>query len=116
MKRNQSFFGLFFSIIIFSIPIFNQLHFTLIDHCETINKQNKEVIHHNCQHFTFYTVFIDTHDDPKIEIANKIYFDKEISSKLVENHSISAIELNFNRGPPQMMEREYCKNFTNLAA
>ena len=116
MRKNQSFFGLFFTIIIFSIPIFNQLHFSLIDHCEAIDKQNKEVIHHNCQHFTFYTVFLDTHDDLKIEVVEKIQFVNEINSKLVEKQSISAIELYFNRGPPNKENREFCNYFTNLSA
>ena len=101
MKKYNPIFGLFFTIIIFSIPIFNQLHFSLIDHSETINNQKKEVIHHQCHHFTFYTIFIDTHDEPKIELDVEDNFQKEKSLNYIENLVFSTIELSFTRGPPK---------------
>ena len=102
MRKYNPIFGLFFTIIIFSIPIFNQLHFSLIDHSETINNQKKEVIHHQCHHFTFYTIFIDTHDEPKIELDVEDNFQKEKSLNYIENLVFSTIELSFTRGPPKM--------------
>ncbi len=101
MRKYNPIFGLFFTIIIFSIPIFNQLHFSLIDHSETINNQKKEVIHHQCHHFTFYTIFIDTHDEPKIELDVEDNFQKEKSLNYIENLVFSTIELSFTRGPPK---------------
>ena len=101
MKKRQPFFGLFFSIILFSIPIFNQLHFSLIDHSPEVSNQKKEIIHHQCNHFIFYTIFIDTHDDPKVEVKlNKEFYKKE-SFEQVEKIEISTIEYHFTRGPPQ---------------
>ena len=100
MKKYNPIFGLFFGFIIFSIPIFNQLHFSLIDHSETISNQKKEVIHHQCHHFTFYNVFIDTHDEPKIERNEEDNFQRKESLNCIENIVFSTIELNFTRGPP----------------
>lgn len=104
MKKRHPIFGLFFSIILFSIPIFNQLHFSLIDHSQEISNQKKEVIHHQCNHFTFYTVFIDTHDEPKIDNNSNEEFYKEISFEPVEKLYFSTIEYRFTRGPPQDFE------------
>ncbi len=100
MKKNHPIFGLFFAIIIFSIPIFNQLHYSLIDHSGSINNQNKEVIHHQCQHFTFYNVFLDTSDEIEIEFWKEINDNQEISSEFVEKIYVSAIEFSDDRGPP----------------
>ncbi|MDH2208107.1 MULTISPECIES: hypothetical protein [Empedobacter] len=101
MKKRHPIFGLFFSIILFSIPIFNQLHFSLIDHSQDFSNQKKEIIHHQCNHFTFYSVFIDTHDDPKIEgKLNEEFYRKE-SFEQVEKIKLSTIEYRFTRGPPQ---------------
>lgn len=104
MKKKQPIFGLFFSIILFSIPIFNQLHFSLIDHSQEVSNQKKEVIHHQCNHFTFYSVFIDTHNEPKIEAKPNEEFHKEISFINVEKIEISTLEYRFTRGPPQDFE------------
>ncbi|WP_333661712.1 hypothetical protein [Chishuiella changwenlii] len=101
MKKKNPFFGLFFSLIIISIPIFNQLHYSLIDHFETIDKTNKEVIHHQCNHFTFYVVFLDTHDDPHIKKEEELTFNLKIKTTLVENVTNIASCLFFNRGPPR---------------
>ena len=101
MRKYNPIFGLFFTIIIFSIPIFNQLHFSLIDHSETINNQKKEVIHHQCHHFTFYTIFIDTHDEPKIELDVEDNFQKEKSLNYIENLVFFFFLLSFTRGPPK---------------
>ena len=101
MRKYNPIFGLFFTIIIFSIPIFNQLHFSLIDHSETINNQKKEVIHHQCHQNKIYTIFIDTHDEPKIELDVEDNFQKEKSLNYIENLVFSPIELSFTRRPPK---------------
>ncbi|MGV0924799.1 hypothetical protein [Empedobacter tilapiae] len=103
MKKIHPIIGLFFSIILFSIPIFNQLHFSLIDHSQEISTQKKEVIHHQCQHFIYYTIFLDTHDDPKIKLETNEEFHKEISSKQLEKISFSTIEYHLTRGPPLLI-------------
>ncbi|WP_353164720.1 hypothetical protein [Empedobacter brevis] len=100
MKKNDPIIGLFFSIILFSIPIFNQLHFSLIDHSQEFSNQKKEMIHHQCQHFIFYTIFLDTHDEPKIEVETNEEFYQRISFDQVEKIKFSAIEFHFTRGPP----------------
>lgn len=113
MRKYNPVFGLFFAIVIFSIPIFNQLHFSLIDHSETINNQKKEVIHHQCHHFTFYTIFIDTHDEPKIKLEEEDNFQKKESLNYIENLVFSTIELSFTRGPPKMEFRISLSFFRN---
>lgn len=100
MKKKNPFFGLFFSLIIISIPVFNQLHYSLIDHFETIDKNNKEVIHHQCSHFTFYVVFLDTHDDPQLKKEEELTFNLKVKTKPVESLKTVTSDLFFNRGPP----------------
>lgn len=100
MKKKNPFFGLFFSLIIISIPVFNQLHYSLIDHFESIDKHNKEVIHHQCNQFTFYTIFLDTHDDPKIKTEEELVFNLKVKTSLVESLKSTTSKLFFNKGPP----------------
>jgi len=100
MKKKNPLIGLFFGLIIISIPIFNQLHYSLIDHYNTIDKNNKEVIHHQCQHFTFYNVFLDTHDEVKLNKEQEFTFNLKIIVNNVVHFSSSTFNLQLNRGPP----------------
>ena len=75
--------------------------FSLIDHSQDFSNQKKEIIHHQCNHFTFYSVFIDTHDDPKIEGKQNEEFYRKESFEQVEKIKLSTIEYHFTRGPPQ---------------
>jgi hypothetical protein len=59
------------------------------------------IFHHQCNHFTFYSVFIDTHDDPKIEGKQNEEFYRKESFEQVEKIKLSTIEYHFTRGPPQ---------------
>lgn len=100
MNSKKSFFGFFFGLILIAIPIFNLLHFILVDHQETIDLKKKEVIHHQCNHYTFHSIFIDTHDEPIIVIVEEYYYNKENNSYLKNNEKSSTINYCFTRGPP----------------
>jgi hypothetical protein len=103
MKKIHAIIGVFFSIIIFSVPIFNQLHFKLIDHSTSIHHTKKEVIHHQCEHYTFYHVYLDTHDKPKLEEIWKNSHSKQIQ-KVEKQVCISpTIISNLTRGPPSFI-------------
>jgi len=99
MKKINPIFRLFFGLIILTIPIFNQLHFSLIDH-STTQQNHQEIVAHQCQHFTFYTTFLDSHDEPNFCIIIDKNYPNEIHSKLNLSVDFEKFTTIFLRGPP----------------
>lgn len=93
---------LFFSTLILSLPIVNELHFLLVDHEVVSDTKTTKVIHHQCSDFCFYTVYIANRAS-KIQI---IYWIEGQPSKLFYglanfygHHEIFDLK---NKGPPML--------------